>query len=223
MSTRGERVDARARSAVPVLLALLAAPVVLAALAGCAATSLDRGVPRLRDAACVPADLGTMHNVSKIGTVWIGSYPEPSDLDLAARRGIASAIDLATPSEKPAWDVAATCERYGIEYVPVGIDSRDRITDEDVDRALGALRDRARRAVLLFCAHGDRAAMFLAIHRATDDGLDVETALVEARRAGMKPGHPEVFVRKQVERLAQSRSQRAVPASSDIVAATVRH
>jgi hypothetical protein len=42
--------------------------------------------------------------------------------------------------------------------------------------------------------------MFFALHRILNERVPVEAALVEARRAGMKPGAPEDFVRRTVER-----------------------
>ena len=54
---------------------------------------------------------------------------------------------------------------------------------------------------LMFCGSGGRCAAFLAIYRAVVLGVPLDKALVEARRAGMKPGEPEDFVRSQVEQL----------------------
>jgi protein tyrosine phosphatase (PTP) superfamily phosphohydrolase (DUF442 family) len=54
---------------------------------------------------------------------------------------------------------------------------------------------------LIFCGTGGRSAMFFAIHRVVDQGVPLDQALLEARRAGMKPGAPADFVRRQTERL----------------------
>jgi protein tyrosine phosphatase (PTP) superfamily phosphohydrolase (DUF442 family) len=151
------------------------------------------------------SDLGRMHSVSVAGAAWIGSYPTPQDLDLARRRGIQAAIDFSAPDESADYDVAGACRKLGIEYVALDIESKASIGDERVDRVIDELRRRGREPMLLFCADSSRAAMLFAIHRAVDDGLPIDEALVEARRAGMKPGHPEAFVRAQVFRL-KSRS-----------------
>ena len=173
----------------------------LALASSCRATSDDATAT---DAVARPsrsADLGQMHSVSVGGAIWIGGYPSADDLDLAHRRGIRTAIDLSTPDEAPGYDVAAACKKLGIEYVSMSVESKKCIGDECVDRVLEELRRRSREPMLLFCGDGSRAAMLFAIHRTVDDGLALEQALVEARRAGMKPGHPEVFVRAQVVRL----------------------
>ena len=159
------------------------------------ASSLEAsGTPR-------SADLGQLHSVSVDDAAWIGGYPTEQDLDLARRRGIRAAIDLSAPDEAPDYDIAASCRTLGIEYVALRVDSKRDVGDEHVDRVLVELRRRAREPMLLFCDDSSRAAMLFAIHRAVDDGLPLEQALVEARRAGMKPGQPEVFVRSQVARL----------------------
>jgi protein tyrosine phosphatase (PTP) superfamily phosphohydrolase (DUF442 family) len=146
--------------------------------------------------------LGSMRNVSLCDSVWIGSHPTPEDLDLADRRGIARTIDVSLPGERLGFDVAAACEELGIEYVQVG--SGSPIPDDgELDRTLEELRRSGDQSILLFSGHGDRAAMILAVWRALDGGIDVDEAIHEARRSGMKPGAPVEFVRMQVARLSR--------------------
>lgn len=151
-----------------------------------------------------PPTLGSMRNVTLRESVWIGSHPSPEDLDLAGRRGIARTIDVSLPEERPGFDVAAACEKLGIEYVHVSPGDGSRIPDDDaVDRALCELRRSKSEPILLFSGSGDRAAMFLAVWRAIDGGVELDVAIDEARRAGMKPGLPVEFVRTQVARLSR--------------------
>jgi protein tyrosine phosphatase (PTP) superfamily phosphohydrolase (DUF442 family) len=168
---------------------------------GCQTVTDDQASTDPRAQPVRATDLGELHGVSVGSTAWIGGYPTSADLDLAHRRGIKAAIDLSTPEEAPGYDVQGTCERLRIEYVSINLESKSSIPDESVDRVLDELRRRAHEPLLLFCRDSSRAAMLFAIHRAIDDGLPLDQALVEARRAGMKPGHPEVFVRAQVKRL----------------------
>jgi hypothetical protein len=144
---------------------------------------------------------GQMRGVMGGGAVWISATPSREDLDLARRRGIKAAIDVSTPDEAEGQEVASACAELGIEYVTMHCDNRDRVCDELVDRVLSELRQRSHEAVLLFSGDSSRAAMLLAIHRIVDEKLPIDRALIEARRAGMKPGHPEIFVRSQVVRL----------------------
>ncbi|MFN0008505.1 MAG: hypothetical protein ACKVXR_11435 [Planctomycetota bacterium] len=148
--------------------------------------------------------LGSMRNVALRESVWVGSHPSPEDLDLADRRGISRTIDVSLPQERPGFDVAATCEKLGIEYVQVAPASGSPIPDDgEIDRTLDELRRGGAKSTLLFSGSGDRAAMFLAIWRVLDGGIGVDEAIHEARRSGMKPGAPVEFVRTQVARLSR--------------------
>lgn len=182
-------------------------PAILVALAFAATGCINTGahlVAHEYGPPLLPAPtLGSMRNVSLRESVWIGSHPSPEDLDLAGRRGIARTIDVSLPEERPGFDVAAACERLGIEYVHVIPGSSSAIPDDDVvDRALCELRRCDSEPILLFSGNGDRAAMFLAVWRALDGGIGVDAAIDEARRSGMKPGAPVDFVRTQVARLS---------------------
>ena len=147
------------------------------------------------------ADFGSMRNVSVSGRIWFGGTPDEGDLDLAQRRGIETVIDLTTPDETNGVNAAQVCARLGLEYFHLGLPNPERLTDEAVDLVLARLGRDEHGRTLMFCGSGGRCATFLAIYRAVAVGVPVEEALVEARHAGMKPGEPEEFVRRQVERL----------------------
>jgi protein tyrosine phosphatase (PTP) superfamily phosphohydrolase (DUF442 family) len=146
------------------------------------------------------SELGSMNNVSVAGQVWFGGVPSEEDLDLAKRRGIEQVIDLCTTDEQPEYDLATVCVELDLELFQVQLVSEESIGDQLVDQVLGEL-DRTDQPKLIFCGTGSRSAMLFAIYRASRQGVPLEQALIEARRAGMKPGQPEEFVRAQVERL----------------------
>jgi protein tyrosine phosphatase (PTP) superfamily phosphohydrolase (DUF442 family) len=179
------------------LLLLLALP------PSCQVVTNDEPPPDVSHRSIFAADLGHMRNVSGDGAVWIGSYPTVEDLDLALRRGIRFAIDLSMPDEAAGYDVASACSEHNIAYLAMRVDDKKEIGDARVDRVLAELRAHARQPMLLFCGDGSRAAMLFAIHRAVQEHVSLDQALVEARRAGMKPGQPEQFVRAQVARLLE--------------------
>ena len=185
---------------------LLRAFVLLLALASSGCRTAGGGGGR----AAHVSSLGSMHNVTEIDGVWTGSLPTPADLDLARRRGIALAIDLTPAEEEPGYDVRSICAQEGISYLRLEV-KKQGLPDETIDRVLSELRNPERKSVLLFCGDGSRAAMMFAIWRALDGDIGIERAIVEARRAGMKPGVPESFVRLQVARRAE-RSEEKEPA-----------
>ena len=146
-------------------------------------------------------EMGSMHNVSVAGTVWFGGTPSAEDLDLAKRRGIESVIAL-TGSDRTAYaDLARKCGELGLEFVTVPVTSNETVPEGTVDMVLESLRASSESPTLMFCESGDKSAMFFAIHRAVNENVAVEDALIEARRAGMKPGPPEIFVLRHIERL----------------------
>lgn len=152
------------------------------------------------------AELGTMRNVSRCGELWFGSAPRAADLDLARRRGVRLVIDLSAPDEIPECDVPAVSAEMGLRYLDAGGSASEVASDGVVDLVLRELEVASGEPVLLFCANGGRCAAFVAIRRVVHQGVPLEQALVEARRAGMKPGEPEDFVRAQVERLLTAQS-----------------
>jgi protein tyrosine phosphatase (PTP) superfamily phosphohydrolase (DUF442 family) len=168
------------------------------ALAGCLATGQRQTLPPwppLRQ-----AELGEMNNVAVSAGIWIGSQPCAADLDLAFRRRIRRVISLCAPGEEPAYDLAATCQRVGLECYTIGPRERGLLDDECVDRALALLGEDERESTLMFCPDGSRAAAVFAIHRVVHERMPLDEALLEARRMGLRPDADEVVTR-HVDRL----------------------
>jgi len=167
----------------------------------------------------VEAELGSMLNTHQCGVFWVGGRPSEEDLDLANRRGIKTIVNAATPSECVEYDLAKVCSSYELGIIDLGV-SDEGITSADVDFFLQQIDGAPEGDVLLFCGNGSRAAMLFAIYRATRVGVPVDEAIVEARRAGMKPGRPEEFIREQVARLGTA--QRPVAQAEAIEAGSWR-
>ncbi|MCB9914113.1 MAG: hypothetical protein H6828_03060 [Planctomycetes bacterium] len=194
--------------------ALAAALIALLPLAACRTSSGGRAPAAYPPV--VPADFGTMNNVSAAGPIWIGGMPTAEDLELAQRRGIEKVVDLSVPSEPRTCDIASECRLLGLEYASAGLEAEGLLTDASVDLVLQALDGDALPPTLMFCGTGGRSATYLAIYRVVQLGVPLEEALVEARRAGMPPGKAEEFVRREVARLeALAAADRAVTAQAD--------
>jgi hypothetical protein len=146
-----------------------------------------------------------MRNVSLVGHLWFGAAPGEEDLALAKRRGVLRVVDLRAPSERSDEGLAEACRRQGLEFLGGAIVVEDPQGDDSVDLVLPwlAAADAGSDApwTLAFDGTGGRSAAYVAIHRAVERGVPLDEALVEARRAGMKPGVLEEFVRTQVGRL----------------------
>lgn len=159
----------------------------------------------------VVTSFGEMRNVSMCGPIWFGTMPCAGDLELARRRGIDRVIDLGTPDEQGECSLAAVCNRLGLEYLNAGLRTGAQPNDEAVDLVMvwlseshGAQEGSEGEILrtLMVDGSGGRSATFVAIYRTLQLGVPLEEALIEARRAGMKPGEPESFVRAQVERIS---------------------
>ena len=150
----------------------------------------------------VPADFGAMHNVSRVGELWIGGMPNADDLELAQRRGVELVLDLSVPSEVRTCDVAVECRKLGIDYATAGIAADSKLTSESVDLVLAELDREPEVPTLMFSGTGARCASYLAVYRVVRQGVPLEEALIEARRAGMQAGPAADFVRNEVARLS---------------------
>lgn len=143
--------------------------------------------------------MGTMLNVCVSGPIWFGGQPTVEDLDLASRRGIESVIGLCETDAETSLQLHAS--DLGMEYLLVPIKSGLATPAGTVDLVIGKLAASDNAPTLMFCDNGGVSAMFFAIYRVVFDGVLPEEALIEARKAGMKPGAPEEFVLRHIERL----------------------
>ena len=154
-----------------------------------------------------------MRNVSTMGSIWFGAMPSVEDLELASRRGVERVIDLSTTDERGEYSIASVCSRLGLKYCSAAIRTQGPPSDESVDFVMELLAEAcpANSAgsgddvrTLMVDGSGGRCASFIAIYRVRWLDVPLEEALVEARRAGMKPGASEDFVRAQVTRIDES-------------------
>jgi len=149
-----------------------------------------------------------MRNVYLVGRLWFGAVPGVADLELARRRGVTRVIDLCSPDEATEVDLASACRSLGLEYLGGMIPVEELEGDDSVDLVLSWLGsppdDGEEPWTLMYDGTGGRCAAYLAIHRVVGQGVELDEALVEARRAGMKPGLLEELVRAQVARLTST-------------------
>ena len=148
------------------------------------------------------AEMGTMRNVCVSGPIWFGGVPATADLDLAKRRGIESVIGLCSSDPDAEAELASHTSALGMNFLSVPIKPGLRTPAGTVDLVLGKLRESKNSPTLMYCESGGRAVMVFAVYRVVRGGIPLEEALDSARRAGMKPGESEAFVRAQVERLS---------------------
>ena len=150
------------------------------------------------------AQFGGLRNVSKCGEVWFGGGITAPDVELAYRRGVRNILHLGFPGEEPDFDLGRACFDYRIDLYDLGLLGAEALTDRNADEALDLLRSDERRPLLVVCGTGSNSATFFALWRALDHEMPLEEAIDEARRAGMRPGALEAFIREQHARLSEA-------------------
>jgi len=144
----------------------------------------------------VTGEMGEMQTVAYAENLWFGSRPDAEALRLAQRRGVERVIDLSGGSSP---DLMAVGAEVGLRWVTIPLPDEEGLLDQAVDRVLAEITISAR--TLMFSDDGGASAALFAIHRVVHDGVPVDAALAEARRAGLIPERGEAWVRREVARL----------------------
>lgn len=116
---------------------------------------------------------------------------QPADLEWLRRQGVRHVIDLTEDAETPDFDEAAQVRAVGMRYDNLPIRGAEGLTLENV-RAFDALLRAADRPVLVHCSSGNRVGAMAALRAAWIGGADVESAIAEGRRWGLKGLEPAV-------------------------------
>ncbi len=140
-------------------------------------------------AACPPAsedatlDWGSARDVKQHFNLHLAGQPDAAGLTAAKKAGVSVVIDLRDPSEHD-WDEATAARELGLAYHSVPVDGQELSRDamQRIDAIVGENDDKG---ILIHCASGNRAAAWLAIHLAEQEGMDPAEALAIGRKAGL--------------------------------------
>jgi protein tyrosine/serine phosphatase len=114
--------------------------------------------------------------------IFRSAQPTPEALRIAKARGIRTLLVLRTEVPESERDAAAG---LGLDVVHVPMSGESLPSLEQVDRALEAIVDPARRPVLVHCAHGEeRTGAVVAAYRVVVEGWTPDAAEREARSLG---------------------------------------
>lgn len=113
--------------------------------------------------------------------IFIGPQPTEQDLEGAKQQGIRTVIDFRMPSETATVN-ADLVSSAGLEYVNVPV-NKAALSDQQIGE-LDAAMTRKEGPYLLHCATGTRAAMFLALSRAKQNGWTAARTFQEAESMG---------------------------------------
>ena len=138
-----------------------------------------------------PMELGDTVNVHACGTLLLAGQPTEEDLTKIREAGIQRLITLRTDGEVN-WDEAELARQAGLEFVAVPFRSPDTLTDAVFDEIRALLQESGKTATMLHCGSANRVGAVWLAYRVLDEGIDVDQALAEAKRVGLRtPGYEE--------------------------------
>jgi len=157
--------------------------IALAAAAGVAAAVL---------AAEGAAAIERFHRLSD--RVAVGGQPTPEQITALSDEGFNAIINLREESEFNDGPQMRAARDSGMQFLRVPV-SREKPTDEAVQKFLEITDDPALYPVYVYCGTGNRAAGLWMIRRVVRDGWTTADAEAEANRAGLQAGAMLDFAR----------------------------
>ncbi len=130
------------------------------------------------------AELGTTKNVHQCGDLFLAGQFAKDDIAIFGEQKIARVITLRTEGEID-WDEKSELEAAGIELIEVPFRSPESLTDEVFDKIRTLLKDQSA-TTLFHCGSANRVGGVWLPYRVLDQGVDLETALSEAKVIGLR-------------------------------------
>lgn len=149
-------------------------------LVGCQANPVTTDV-----ASVEPAQCGDVKNMHRVGDLYLAGKPTPSDYPLLKDLGIKTVLNIRHDDETPGVDDAKLAEAQGMTYVHLPWSGPDQLTDETFNAMREVLRD-AERPMLFHCGSANRVGAGWMAYRVLDEGVELDTALAEAKAVGMR-------------------------------------
>ena len=146
-----------------------------------------------------PAPCGKVKNMHRVGDLYLAGAPTPGDYPLLKDLGIMTVLNIRHDKETPDVDDAALVEAQGMTYVHLPWSGAAELTDEKLDAMREVLRD-AERPILFHCGSANRVGAGYLAYRVLDEGVDVDTALAEAKTFGLRTAAYELIALDYIER-----------------------
>jgi uncharacterized protein (TIGR01244 family) len=172
----------------PLLLAVLV-------LGGCQTTPADQGSV----ATVEPTQCGDVKNMHRVGDLYLAGATSPGDYPLLKELGIKTVLNIQHDNETPDIDDAALAEAQGMTYVHVPWNGADELTDEKLDTMRKVLRT-AERPMLFHCGSGNRVGAGWLAYRVLDQGVELDTAVAEAKTFGLRTAAYETITLDYIAR-----------------------
>ncbi len=129
------------------------------------------------------AKLGSA-NVQRTGNLFLGGQFAKKDIAAIQDHKITRIITFRTEDELD-WNEKTSVKAAGIEFIEVPFRKPETLTDRVFDKTRELLRDKSQ-TTLIHCGSGNRAAGVWLTYRVLDEGVDLKTALAEAKDIGLR-------------------------------------
>lgn len=154
------------------------------------------------------SSLGATKNVHKLDNLFFAGQFTKDDLDTIKSAKIQRVISLRTKGEVD-WDEKGIVEAEGMEYVEIPFRKPESLNDEVFGKVRKALRDKSK-TTLFHCGSANRVGGVWLTHRVLDQGVDLETAMAEAKTIGMKAPFIEAKALDYIKRMQKAGKEESV-------------
>lgn len=146
-----------------------------------------------------PVALGEIATLHARGDVLLASQPTPADFEKLKSDGVRTVVNLRPHEENEEFDEEAVVTNLGMSYVNLPWNGAEQLTDEIFDRSRELLNE-AEKPVLLHCSSSNRVGAVWIPWRVLDGGIEIEDAVNEGRKAGLKSDEYEAKARDYIRR-----------------------
>jgi uncharacterized protein (TIGR01244 family) len=141
-----------------------------------------------------PTQCGDVKNMHRIGDLYVAGGVTPDDYPLLKDLGIKTILNIRYDKETPNIDAEKLAETQGMTYIHLPWSGADELTDEKLDAMRKTLRE-ADRPMLFHCGSANRVGAGWLAYRVLDEGVELDTALKEAKTFGLRtPAYETITV-----------------------------
>ena len=148
-------------------------------------------------------ELGSTKNVHQCGDIVFAGQFEEADIPKLKEAGVTQVISLRKDDELD-WDEAKVVKDAGLKHASISFQKADELTDEKIEE-LRELLGKTDGKTMLHCGGGNRVGAVWLTHRVLDDGVELDTAIEEAKTIGLKS---EPLKKRAIEYIKQEQTNK---------------
>jgi protein tyrosine phosphatase (PTP) superfamily phosphohydrolase (DUF442 family) len=130
-------------------------------------------------------ELGEIYNLYQCGPLLMAGQPTVADIGLLAKEGVKTIVTFRKPGEIQ-WDEKSEVEKNGLKYLEFPFAAIEELTDEVFNESRKLLCENGDTPILLHCGAAIRVAAVWLPYRVLDQEIELEIALLEAEKMGLK-------------------------------------